>query len=189
MMKKKIIKNNKINAYNDSLSLLFFCFSICLLLQTCKSVFIQKDKDCLIINNNKFYSIHLSDNLDSIDGYYCIKSDSFFYMSQKDLHEKSILCKEEKIKPYLWFVLDNTKKISLRRHKCDKFNEKKDYYVPINNSVFVKKVDEIFIFEHISKADTTNINPLVRTFYIDGNCNVIDFRSTGKNNKYYFYYD
>lgn len=163
-------------------------FILVLLLASCNSSYRSLVKD--------YDKIFLTNNGDTLNGYVKVQQGVCYYISKWDLKNRDTLCIHDSLKvPKAYVLFDKNKADSyrIRKQYCDfKKNFSPDFR-DLRNLVYPIKKDSLgYSVEHKSLVNNHHqkSGPIFsRQFILNDKYEIIDFKSIGKRDSLYFYYD
>jgi hypothetical protein len=159
----------------------------------------QKDVNSIQLDGKTFHQIRLSNRIDSVSGYYCVVSDSAFFISDWDYQYDDPNCEllkesiTEKDKPYFLFSLDQNKPYSSRVNLCNYEPSFDSFFsnVDMRNILYPPEPfqDSLFIIKHIAGVYDMPESINVRLFVVNKKLSIKGFITIKRNKMSYFFYD
>ncbi len=154
------------------------------------------DDSKLIILGKEYTHIILTNDVETLDGYYHIQNDSLFFISKWDYNNYyNILNSEvfylDHLKPYFLFSL-NMQEPYLSERNCSSLDPSYDGldFRDLRNIFYPpKKIDDsTYTFEQHAVL-YGNTDPYIRVFVVTKDLKIKSFSTEGKNPEYYFFYN
>lgn len=135
-------------------------------------------------------------DIDTLDGFYKIVNDSFFYISQWDINNYDTMDFECRTriapKPYVLFSSHWVKRFGIDKYRCDRIKNRPIIFLDSMRNVIEPKGlinDSTYIFNHYAQNYDSPKGSWIRTFYLSLDLEIIRMETQNKYPDAYFFYD